>query len=128
MATPHHAGRCVSSVKPLCSQMLRPKWLVGVGLVGVVAGGGCGGDRASVLEPTPSAPIYCPFAGREAVDVRTLVGMSESAATRRAAAYGCEVAVLERDEEEFSIPDVGRPDRVSVVVNDGIVTGLRGVG
>ena len=47
---------------------------------------------------------------------------------RRAAAYNCEVAVIERDGEELALPDDANPARVSVVVNDGIVTGLRGIG
>ena len=104
--------------------------MVGLSIVGALVGGACGGESAPVIEPTPGAPSYCPFErqGREAVDVRTLVGMSESAATRRAAAYNCEVAVIERDGEEMALPDDANPARVSVVVNDGIVTGLRGIG
>jgi hypothetical protein len=103
-------------------------WLSGVGALVI---GTCGGNsEPPVIEPTPSAPQYCPFnrQASEAIDVRSLVGMAEAAGVRRAADYGCELAVIERDGDQIPLPDDARSNRASVVVNDDIITGLRGGG
>lgn len=91
-------------------------------------GGSDSGDTKSTntTPTTPTKPIPCPEGSD--FDATTLTGKEEKDARALAKKNGCEMRVTERDGEMFPMTMDYRTDRVNVIVTDGKVSSVTGIG
>lgn len=72
--------------------------------------------------------VICTAPPEGLVDATSIVGKSESAATRAAEEQGCSVRVVERDGRALAVTEDFRPDRINVTVEDGDVAEIISLG
>jgi hypothetical protein len=90
---------------------------------------GCGDEDSGTPAATgPAETVRCPQGEAGGLDTSELVGLSEEDAATRAKRDGCTVRVVERDGEPLAATMDFNPARVNVVVTDGKVTAVQGVG
>ena len=75
----------------------------------------------------PSA-VICTAPPEGLFDATSIVGKSESAATRAAEEQGCSVRVVERDGRALAVTEDVRPDRINVAVEDETVIEILSLG
>jgi hypothetical protein len=103
-------------------------------LVAALALAACGSDDSGDTDPPATtatadeAPISCPSHRQDAFDAQQVVGESVQGAERLAERHGCSVRVIERDGEPLAGTDDLVPSRINVVVENGLVTQVAGVG
>ena len=90
----------------------------------------CGDSGSSETEPAKTSPpakaLMCPEGSN--FDANTLLGKEEKAAQSLAKQNDCDMRVTERDGEMFPMTMDFRPNRVNVVVADGKVSKVTGIG
>lgn len=82
-------------------------------------------DPAKPADPSKEA-LICPQGGD--FDTSVLVGKSEQAAEQLAEENKCTLRVTERDGKSFPMTMDYRDNRINVVVEDGKVSAVSGVG
>ena len=84
------------------------------------------GDTEPVKTTPPAKALMCPEGSD--FDANTLLGKEEKPAQSLAKKNGCDMRVTERDGEMFPMTMDFRPNRVNVVVADGKVSKVTGIG
>ena len=74
------------------------------------------------------AAVNCSAPPQGIFDATTLIGQPEQEAIDAATAQGCAVRVIERDGEKLAFTQDFRPDRINVVVADGVVERITTLG
>lgn len=107
-------------------------------ILGVLAMAGCGGDdkkpAAGADVKRPPEPMLCPSVEHGAkpstatFDAREILGRSTTDAEALAKENGCTVRIVVEDGEERPQTMDLRSERINVVVQDGTVVELRGIG
>ena len=90
----------------------------------------CGDSGSSETEPAKTSPpakaLMCPEGSD--FDANALLGKEEKAAQSLAEQNDCDMRVTERDGEMFPMTMDFRPNRVNVVIADGKVSKVTGIG
>lgn len=92
----------------------------------LAACGDSGSGDAKTTTTPPAEAVMCPEGGD--FDANTLLGNEEKAAQSLAKENGCDMRVTERDGQIFPMTMDFRPNRVNVVVADGKVSEVTGIG
>lgn len=107
-----------------------------VAILGVLAMAGCGGsdDKPAADIDRPAEAMLCPSVEHGAkpstptFDAREILGRSTTDAETLAKENGCTVRIVVEDGEERPQTMDLRSERINVVVQDGTVVELRGIG
>ena len=75
----------------------------------------------------PSA-VICTGPPEGTFDATSIVGETEEDAAAAAEAEGCSIRVVERDGRALAVTEDFRPDRINVVVTDGVVEKIVSLG
>ena len=129
--TPQRVNRC--RTRTTGTEMKVERVRGSVAAVSLVVGtawllAGCGEDRVRVPAEwaRPADPVLCPerASAGQPFDARTLIGMAERDAERRAREYGCELRVAVSDGDGNDLTGDDRYNRVDVYVEDGRIVGV----